>query len=78
MPFSLPRNVGERATAFGMVMVLGPIILIGGLFAFSYFVYSNVIAYVVTVVAFLLIITGMEKLLVSRISHKLATLEYQG
>ena len=78
MPFSLPRNVGQRATAFGTVMVLGPIVLIGGLFAFSYFVYSNTIAYIAAVIVFLLIVSGMEKLLVSRISHKLATLEYQG
>ncbi|MCX6137895.1 MAG: hypothetical protein NTV54_10420 [Ignavibacteriales bacterium] len=78
IPFSLPKNINERATLFGTVVVLGPIILIGGLFGISYFVYSNIVAYLITLVVFGVILAGAEKLLVVRISHKLATLEYQG
>jgi len=78
MPFSVPRQLGERVTLLGTVMILGPVLLIGLLLGFSFFVYQNTVVYVVSVVAMALLTLLMERLLVLRISRKLARLEFRG
>lgn len=78
MPFSVPRQIGERATLLGTVMVLGPIVLAGLLLGFSYFVYRNPIAYGAAVALIVIITVLLEKSLVRRISRKLSRLEFRG
>jgi hypothetical protein len=78
MPFSVPRQLGERATLLGTVMILGPVLLIGLLLGFSFFVYQNTVVYIASVVAMALLTLLMERLLVLRISRKLARLEFRG
>jgi ABC-2 type transport system permease protein len=78
MPFSVPRQMGERATVLGTVMVLGPIILAGLLLGFSYFVYRNPLAYSLAVTTLALIAIMLERFLVRRISNKLSRLEFRG
>jgi hypothetical protein len=78
MPFSVPRQLGERATILGTVMILGPIVLIGLLLGFSFFVYKNTLVYVFVVLLLVLLSLLLEKFLVTRISRKLARLEFRG
>jgi hypothetical protein len=78
MPFSVPRQLGERVTLLGTVMILGPIVLIGLLLGFSFFVYQNTGVYIASVVSMALLLLLMERLLVLRISRKLARLEFRG
>jgi ABC-2 type transport system permease protein len=78
MPFSVPRQLGERASIFGTVMILGPVVLIGLLLGFSFFVYKNTGVYIVVVTLLALLIMLLEKLLVRRISRKLTRLEFRG
>lgn len=78
MPFSVPRQLGERVTMMGTVMLLGPILLIGLLLGFSFFVYRNTVVYIASVVAIGLLTMLLERLLVLRISRKLARLEFRG
>ncbi len=78
MPFSVPRQLGERASMLGAVMVLGPVVLIGLLLGFSFFVYKNTGVYVLVVTLLGLFTLLLEKLLVRRISRKLARLEFRG
>ena len=78
MPFSVPRQLGERATILGAVMILGPVVLVGLLLGFSFFVYQNTGVYVVVVALLALLTMLLEKLLVRRVSRKLARLEFRG
>lgn len=78
MPFSVPRQLGERASILGTVMILGPIVLVGLLLGFSFFVYQNTIVYLIVVVLLILIAMLLERFLVLRISRKLSRLEFRG
>ncbi|HTY37137.1 MAG TPA: hypothetical protein VMH23_08485 [Bacteroidota bacterium] len=78
MPFSVPRQVGERASILGSVMILGPIILIGLLLGFSFFVYRNTAVYLLVVASLAVVSMLLEKFLVRRISTRLATIEFRG
>lgn len=78
MPFSVPRQLGERATILGTVMILGPIVLVGLLLGFSFFVYQNTAVYIVVVALLMLFAMLLEKLLVRRVSRKLSQLEFRG
>jgi hypothetical protein len=59
-------------------MILGPVLLIGLLLGFSFFVYQNTVVYVASVAAMGLLTLLMERLLVLRVSRKLARLEFRG
>jgi hypothetical protein len=78
MPFSVPRQLGERATMLGTVMILGPIVLVGLLLGFSFFVYQNTAVYIVVVALLVVLTMLLEKFLVMRISRKLSRLEFRG
>ena len=78
MPFSVPRQLGERASIVGTVMILGPLVLVGLLLGFSFFVYRNTIVYIVVVALLGLLSMLLEKFLVLRISRKLSRLEFRG
>ena len=78
MPFSVPRQLGERATMLGTVMILGPIVLVGLLLGFSFFVYQNTAVYIVVVALLVFLTMLLEKFLVLRISRKLSRLEFRG
>ena len=78
MPFSVPRQLGERATMLGTVMILGPIVLVGLLLGFSFFVYQNTAVYIVVVALLVFLTMLLEKFLVMRISRKLSRLEFRG
>jgi hypothetical protein len=78
MPFSVPRQMGQRATLLGVVMVIGPIAMIGVLLLFSFFVYRDPFVYVGSVIVLWLTIFILEKVLLLRVSRKLARLEFLG
>jgi hypothetical protein len=78
MPFSVPRQLGERATILGTVMIIGPVVLVGLLLGFSFFVYQNTAVYIMVVALLALLSILLEKFLVMRISRKLARLEFRG
>jgi len=78
MPFSVPRQLGERATMLGTVLFLGPLLLMGMLLFFSFFVYGDTLAYIGSVGALILIAVSMERLLVQRVTRKLGQLEFRG
>jgi len=78
MPFSVPRQLGERTTMLGTVMIVGPVVLIMLLLGFSFFVYKNMGIYIIVVTLLVLFTMLLEKLLVKRISRKLARLEFRG
>jgi hypothetical protein len=78
MPFSVPRQMGQRASLLGAVMVLGPIVMIGVLLLFSFFVYRDPLVYVVSVAVLSLTIVILEKYLLLRVSRKLRRLEFLG
>jgi len=78
MPFSVPRQLGERATILGTVMILGPVVLVGLLLGFSFFVYKNTGVYIVVMSLLALFAMLLERLLVRRVSMKLGRLEFRG
>lgn len=78
MPFSVPRQPGQRATLLGVVMVLGPIAMIGVLLLFSFIVYRDPVVYIVSVAVLSLAIYILEKYLLLRVSRKLGRLEFHG
>ena len=78
MPFSVPRQLGERATLITTILIVGPIILMATLLILSFFVYKNILMYIGAVGLLASISTLMENLLVRRISRKLGRLEFRG
>jgi ABC-2 type transport system permease protein len=78
MPFSVPRQTGQRATLLGVVMILGPILMIGVLLIFSFFVYRDPVVYVISVAVLSLTIVLLEKYLLLRVSRRLGRLEFLG
>ncbi len=78
MPFSVPRQMGQRATFLGIVMILGPILMVGVLLLFSFFLYQDPLVYLASVLALSLMTILMERFLLLRISRKLARLEFLG
>ncbi|MCX6132926.1 MAG: hypothetical protein NTU47_03840 [Ignavibacteriales bacterium] len=78
MPFSVPRQLGERASILGTVMFLGPVVLVGLLLGFSFFVYQNTVVYIAVVSLLIFLTMLLEKFLVLRITRKLSRLEFRG
>ncbi|MBI3585891.1 MAG: hypothetical protein HY088_02025 [Ignavibacteriales bacterium] len=78
LPFSAPRNVGERITLLGITVIIAPILLLGGVVLLSLFVYQNAGTYLTAVVILAIMVWFMEKLLKKRISRKMEQIEFLG
>lgn len=78
LPFSAPRNVGERISLLGITVIIAPILLLGGVIVLSLFIYKNAGTYLGAVMLLSTIVWLAEKLLEKRISRKMQQMEFLG
>jgi hypothetical protein len=78
LPFSAPRGVGERFGLTTFTLILGPILLLAMLLLFSRFFYTTPLTYLVGTISLGLLVMVVERLLVLRVSRKVAGLEFAG
>ena len=78
LPFSAPRGLGERIGLTTLIMVAGPLLLLGMLAFFSRFFFTNAGSYLVGASALGILVAIVERLLRRRVSRKVGGLEFAG
>ncbi|MFH0991008.1 MAG: hypothetical protein V1799_13435 [bacterium] len=78
IPFSVPRQLGERTSILVSLMIIVPVFLLVGLMIIAFFAYENLPAYSGTVLFLSLIVMLMEIFLQRRVAKRLGSLEFLG
>jgi len=78
VPFAQPPKKGERSARMILIMMIMPLLSMGGTFAIFKWVYPNAARTGALVIALATATAGLEKLLAIRIQRRLGHLQFQG
>jgi len=78
LPFSMPMRKAQRSTMMSVMMMLVPIVAIGLMSVFTYFIYPHPLLLAGAISGLVVLSYLLEVVLKRRVQHRTLSMEYQG